>query len=145
MTAALTSQPEVLLVEDDRDIAEVMTEVLVEAGYNTTRVRNGTEALERFSTGYRPRAMVVDYEMPDMTGLEFLHACEATFAGCALIPTLVMSAHRPDKMAAEGVRAYLQKPFTPDKLLDRLHGLLHAQDGDAHGDSGKGHPLLRRV
>jgi CheY-like chemotaxis protein len=127
MKSEPTPQPNVLIVEDDHDLRETVAEVLREEGYGVTLSSGGPEALARFREGYRPAAMIVDFGMPGMNGVEFLRECDATFCECGRVPTIVMSAHRPEEMAANGVDTYLRKPFTPANLVQWLRRLLPEQ------------------
>ena len=113
----------ILLVEDDNDIAEAVQDVLLEQSYTVTRADSGTAALAQLASGYRPQAMIVDFGMAEMNGLEFLEACRQQ-PGLAAIPAIVISAFRPGDLAREGVHDYLQKPFNPDELVRQLARIL---------------------
>ena len=113
----------ILLVEDDNDIADAVKDVLLEESYTVAHAESGSAALAQLASGYRPQAMIVDFGMPEMNGLEFLEACKRE-PGVAGIPAIVMSAFRPGDLARDGVHDYLQKPFNPDELVQQLARIL---------------------
>lgn len=63
----------VYIIDDDKDIREVMTYVLESEGYSTQIFSSGLDALEALkNNSERPHAIILDYMMPVMNGLEFL-------------------------------------------------------------------------
>ena len=119
----MTTRLPILLVEDDDDVLDAIRDVLEDAGYQVTPAQSGAEALELLRSGLRPAAMIVDFMMVGMNGKEFLDACAAD-RNLAGIPALIMSAGRPADLAAEGVHAFVPKPFHPDRFLDALAELV---------------------
>jgi CheY-like chemotaxis protein len=114
---------EVLVVDDDPDIVDAIALLLEETGYQVTGAADGQAALALLEGGYRPALMVVDYGMPEMTGVELLRVC-ASRPPLAGIPALLMSAFRPHELeGGEGV-SHLRKPFGIDDLLARVAHLL---------------------
>lgn len=106
----------ILLVEDERDIREVLEESLTDAGYEIVAAANGREAIDR-STGDRPSLIVLDMMMPIMDGLEFLET-QATVAHLAGVPVVITTAHPPQVTGARPtVRAVLRKPFAFASLM----------------------------
>jgi CheY-like chemotaxis protein len=61
--------PTVLIVEDDRPICDLMTDILEDAGYNVVAAANGRRALHRLAT-LIPDLILTDIMMPEMDGLE---------------------------------------------------------------------------
>lgn len=114
--------PAILIVDDDADVLEAMTELLQDSGYRVEAASSGRAALDLLDGGFRPDAMVVDYGMPHMTGLDLLDACAQT-PGLADIPTLMTSAHRTGEMPKTHRVSYLRKPFSLQDLLDRVDRL----------------------
>jgi CheY-like chemotaxis protein len=120
MTQGLDGSPvPILLVEDDVDVMAAVGDLLASEGYEVSSARSGQVALSLLQAGYRPAVMVVDFAMPEMDGGEFLRSCREV-EEWVRIPAIVMSAFRPDDMAAVGIAEYLPKPFSPDDLLLRL-------------------------
>ncbi|MCA1657395.1 MAG: response regulator, partial [Actinobacteria bacterium] len=79
----------ILLVEDDRRSAELLSLYLEDAGYRTVLARNGTEGLE-LAQRLRPRALILDIVLPGLDGWDLLARlkADATTASC---PVLIVS------------------------------------------------------
>ncbi len=115
----------VLLVEDDADIRDTIGAILELEGYEVQATANGSEALERLSSGLRPNLILLDLMMPVMDGWEFRkrQLLESDLAG---IPTVVMSgdATVSKKASSLGVPYSLGKPIAMDALLSMVQTLL---------------------
>jgi CheY-like chemotaxis protein len=97
---------EVLLVEDDRDIREIASEILEAQGYRVVQAADGHEAL-RILRQLRPAVILLDLMMPRMSGWEVKEMLRHD-PELASIPVIVMSAVE---------RAGLPKPFGMEELL----------------------------
>jgi signal transduction histidine kinase/ActR/RegA family two-component response regulator len=124
------SQP-VLLVDDDDQVRQVATDMLTELGYDVTAAADAPSALHllRLRADYRPfAAMVVDYYMPGMTGLELI--AQALTLQPGLI-TLLITGYMDVAEMADGEllrpRQVLRKPFTLRELAARIDELSNAQ------------------
>lgn len=111
-----------LVVDDNSDLLELFSFVLHDAGYEVRTARDGVEALEVLrSSPTQPDAIVLDVEMPRMSGPEMIRQLRIVDSGKEKIPVLLMSAmHRPDfvKLVHElHLRYSLCKPFDSDELL----------------------------
>jgi CheY-like chemotaxis protein len=71
------SRAAVLIVEDDRDVADAISEAIIALGYRAIRARDGREAVSALA-GERPAVMVVDMFLPEMTGAQFLGIVKRT-------------------------------------------------------------------
>jgi two-component system chemotaxis response regulator CheY len=117
----------VLVVDDSSTMRRIIINTLKKIGYeDTCEAGDGREALK--SLAATPADMVVtDWNMPEMTGPEFVEALRAVPA-LAKIPVLMVTtqAAKEDVIVAlkAGVNDYLIKPFTPDALKDKLQTLL---------------------
>jgi DNA-binding response OmpR family regulator len=113
----------VLIVEDDEDTAEVVTTLLRDAGYETTTVDHGREALSEIAHE-APDLVLLDLNLPDVSGLEVLKAVRAR----SFLPMIVISGYGKDRdrvMALEaGADDYMSKPFSPEELIARVRALL---------------------
>ena len=111
-------KPLVLVVDDDADIREAITDLLEVNGYRVAVARNGAEGLERLA-GERPDAILLDLAMPVMGGAQF--AEELRRRGGGDIPIVVVSAEGNPKRAAQmGAQAYIAKPFEIEDLLTQV-------------------------
>jgi two-component system chemotaxis response regulator CheY len=113
----------VLVVDDSSTMRRIIINTLKKIG---CEAGDGREALECLAA--TPADMVVtDWNMPEMTGPEFVRALRA-MPDLAKIPVLMVTtqAAKEDVIVAlkAGVNDYLVKPFTPDALKDKLQSLL---------------------
>lgn len=112
--------PGVLVVEDDSEIAEMLTLVLEDEGYKVNAVRDGREALAFLRTAATPKPCVIllDLMMPRMNGLEF-RSEQLRDPAVATVPVVLVTAEREARGLARemNVAATLIKPVDLDELL----------------------------
>jgi two-component system response regulator MtrA len=112
----------ILLVEDDEALGNQIVQQLQEAGYETTWLKDGDEALGASPKPYR--LMILDLMLPGAYGLDVLKQLRTH----SDLPVLVLSARNEtaDKVRALelGADDYLSKPFWPEELLARVHARL---------------------
>jgi CheY-like chemotaxis protein len=115
----------VLVVDDDPDILEALSEILEAEGFEIRRARNGKEALERLEP-QPPNLILLDLMMPVMDGWEFAQRMRQKPA-VADIPIIVLSADRNvgSKAADIGAVGHLAKPFELNDLLDMVRRSLN--------------------
>ena len=116
----------VMVVEDDKDMARVIGEILGES-YNIIYASNGKQALEKIDAGASPTLVVSDVIMPETNGIALTKALKGNLA-TSHIPVILLSAEVPDVFMQEGLEggadAYLEKPFSPKKLLSTVDNLI---------------------
>jgi DNA-binding response OmpR family regulator len=115
--------PHILLIEDDRRLAEMVSQYLGEAGFRVSIAEEGRTALSRLRREPYD-ALVLDLMLPDIDGLEVCRQLRA-FSDT---PVLMLTA-RGDAMdrvvgLEVGADDYLPKPFEPRELLARLRAIL---------------------
>jgi CheY-like chemotaxis protein len=106
----------VLVVDDDFDIREALSDVLASEGYNVVTAADGSEALETLRGGIRPAVMLLDLMMPRVSGVEVIDALRKDEA-LRQIPVVVCSANRGYGADDLGVLDVLRKPVSVDELL----------------------------
>jgi CheY-like chemotaxis protein len=109
----------VLVVDDDQDLREMISLVLVAHGYRTQEAVDGLDALQQITSGTRPALVLLDLRMPRMNGTEFLAALRARDTS---IPVVVITGDlggARDALAA-GARTCVRKPIDMDALLDTV-------------------------
>lgn len=104
----------VLVVDDDPDVLDAMSLVLVAEGYEVYCASDGTEALTLLNAGLSPALVVTDVMMPDLTGWDLLGAMRADPTLCH-VPVVMMTAAFVAS-CPQGVDL-LEKPFDLDALL----------------------------
>ena len=111
----------VLVVDDDPDILDALSEILEVEGYDVQRARNGREALQRLEQGL-PDLVLLDLMMPVMDGWEFARSLSPG----ARPPIIVLSADRNVSAKAKeiGALGWLAKPFELSELLSAVQRAL---------------------
>lgn len=123
----MTHAPHILIVEDDRITALIISEYLTANGYRTTVATTGQDGVERFLEE-DPDLVLCDALLPRVNGFDACTAMRSSFG--PRVPIVMMSAYyRSHRQAIEqvpdlDVDGFLVKPFDLDILLDRVHSLL---------------------
>ena len=113
----------VLIVDDNRDLLDLITESLTMLGeYTVVTAENGAEGLER-AFSVQPDCMVVDIKMPDIDGYQLIRALRGDPATTAM-PLVILSAlvQEKDRFAGMlvGADQYLAKPIKPPELVEAI-------------------------
>ena len=110
--------PYVLVVDDEPDIRELVSEILSDDGYQVTVAENGAKARQALRDR-RPDLILLDIWMPDIDGISLLQ--EWNDAGELPCPVIMMSGHGTVETAVEATRLgaydFLEKPLSMAKLL----------------------------
>lgn len=128
---------EILLVEDDREIRELLVDALEDAGYSVVAAEDGLDALEQLRARAEvPRLMLLDLMMPNMTGAELREEL-AREPAWAQIPFIILSshAHVAEKGVALGARESLRKPVRVERLFEAVARVLDGATAPASGPS----------
>jgi CheY-like chemotaxis protein len=115
----MTDSTMVLVIEDDRDIREIVMETLADEGYRTVAASNGREALAHLRSGAPlPGVILLDIMMPIMDGRTF-RARQLEDPVLASIPVVVMTADADVAAIAIELRAalHLKKPVSLEQLF----------------------------
>jgi signal transduction histidine kinase/FixJ family two-component response regulator len=109
----------ILVVEDSRELRSFLAnDVLPYHGYSVVGVTTGREGLTKLSSE-NPDLVLLDLELPDMSGTEVLEALQQDRAD---IPVVLMTAYGSERTAVEvfrlGAKDYIIKPFTTEQVLD---------------------------
>lgn len=113
----------VLVVEDERPLAQVVSDYLVRAGYRATQVHDGSGALA-LARELDPDLVILDLGLPGVDGVEVCRELR-TFSDCYVI-MLTARDDEIDKLLGLGVGAddYITKPFSPRELVARAQAAL---------------------
>jgi DNA-binding response OmpR family regulator len=119
----------VLIVEDERSIAELVRDYLERDGFRTQMAFDGRSALAAV-TSFRPDLLILDIMLPHLDGQEVCRRVRAE----SDIPILMLSARKEDadKILSLGLGAddYVTKPFSPGELAARVKAHLRRYAGE---------------
>jgi two-component system chemotaxis response regulator CheY len=116
-----------LVVDDSRAMRGILKRGLAERGYEVREAADGQLALDCLAEGYQPELAMVDWNMPNLNGLEFVIKVRQNPAFAAMkivMVTTEVEQHQMMKALDAGANEYLMKPFTPEALQEKLEFLL---------------------
>lgn len=124
----------VLIIDDDRELCELVKELLEEEGFKVETISNSAKGLERALTGQHT-VIVLDVMMPGMNGLEVLRRLRAAPNKAARTPVMMLTARGEDVDRIVGLEIgaddYLPKPFNPRELVARINAIIRRLKLDA--------------
>jgi DNA-binding response OmpR family regulator len=116
----------ILVVEDDRDIADLIAHYLERAGHASTLVGSGHDALVS-ARAHVPDVVVLDLMLPGLDGLEVCRALRAD-GTTADVPIIMLTARAEESDRVAGLELgaddYVTKPFSPKELVARVNAQL---------------------
>ena len=123
--AAPPAAKQILIVDDRPELVALVTDILEGAGYKVQAARSGEEALALLGEiGYD--LFIVDLKLPKMGGLTLISKVQDFYAGKA--KCIIITGYSSKDSAIEalnlGVLKYLEKPFSPDRLLTTVKAAL---------------------
>jgi two-component system, NtrC family, response regulator HydG len=111
------SMPNILVVDDDRDICLVLSKFLSKNSYEVDLANTGEEGLSLLRRSEYD-LILCDYKLPDLTGVELLQKIKILNSA---VPVIIITAYSDVKTAVEtfryGANDYVTKPLYPDELL----------------------------
>ena len=119
-----SSKPRVLVVDDERVIADTLAIILNQSGFNASAVYTGMAAVERAKED-KPDLIISDVIMPDMNGIEAAIRIRQLLPGCKILlfSGQAATADLLEKARQEGHEfEILAKPVHPQDLLAKLRG-----------------------
>jgi len=122
----LMSRGKILIVEDDRDIVEMVEYNLKQEGYTTIHAYNGEKGIE-LAGEEKPDLIILDLMLPAIDGFEVCRTLKQQHP-TANIPIIILSAksRETDKVVGLelGADDYITKPFSPRELVARIRAVL---------------------
>ncbi len=114
---------QVLVVDDSRATRAVLRQILKALGFDVTEAGHGLEGLERLKEMEKPDLVLVDWNMPEMNGYEFVQAVRAE-SDYDQIPLMMVTTEtevsQVTKALSAGANEYVMKPFTKEVILAKL-------------------------
>lgn len=116
-----------LLVEDNRDIAQLFIRILETAGYEVTHTTRGLEGL-KMARQEQYSVILLDFDLPDIDGAQVGLSLRKSARTAALI-ALTAKADKTTRNKAKlfGFNAFVSKPCTDEDLLDAIKAVLEAK------------------
>lgn len=127
MTNNLTKSYTVMVVDDDRDLRNLLEAVIGREGWLTVIAANGSEALDWMQKSTcLPDLILTDWNMPGMGGVEFLSKLKQNDLTHS-IPVVVVSGvdELESKTKSIGADGFLQKPYNLEVMTSLLKSYLH--------------------
>ncbi|CAK0743472.1 DNA-binding transcriptional activator GlrR [Gammaproteobacteria bacterium] len=128
---SVTSQPRVLVVDDDPDLLRLLTIRLSAAGYEVAGAGGGEQALGILST-FRPQVLLTDLRMDGMDGMTLFDTVNRRHP---TLPVIILTAHGtiPEAVDAtrRGIFGFLTKPFDARLLLEQIEAAVRLRAPDA--------------
>jgi two-component system chemotaxis response regulator CheY len=118
-----------MVIDDSRAMRLILKRIVAQLGFDVVEAGNGQEAMDYLNAnvldgdGEIPGLALVDWNMPEMNGLEFVTAvrAEPRLRGMTLMMVTTESEQSQIVRAlASGAHEYVIKPFTPDAIIDKL-------------------------
>jgi DNA-binding response OmpR family regulator len=128
----------ILVVEDDAVQAEAVGLLLRHDGYAVETTSTGADALERAHGVPEPDLVLLDVQLPDLSGTEIVRRIRAASG----VPIILLTARRQESDKVIGLDAgaddYIIKPFSPNELLARVRAQLRRSTLSAAAAGGPG-------
>ncbi|NDG49842.1 MAG: response regulator [Rhodospirillales bacterium] len=125
----MDAQPHILVVDDDREIRDLLSRFLEKQGMRVSAARDAREARRLWPMG-RYHIVVLDLMMPGESGLDFARWLRSQ----SNVPILMLTAMAEETDRIVGLELgaddYVQKPFNPRELLARIRAILRRTNGE---------------
>jgi len=116
-------QVHALVIDDSRAMRAILKRILTKLDFKVSEAGNGLEALERLAENDDIAICLVDWNMPEMNGYEFVKAVRSDKKNqniWLMMVTTETEMSRVVKAMAAGANEYVMKPFTDDVIIDKL-------------------------
>lgn len=112
-----------LVIDDSRALRRILGDMLRQLGLEVSEACNGREGLDTLQHGSLPDVVLVDWNMPEMNGLEFVRAVRTTTRFDRLPLMMVTTETELEQMTTaltSGANEYVMKPFSKECIADKL-------------------------
>jgi two-component system chemotaxis response regulator CheY len=112
-----------LVIDDSRAMRLILKRMLGELGFDVSEAADGRAGLDRIEAGLDPEVVIVDWNMPGMTGIEFIETVRLPpFSSTARLVMVTSESEVPQVVRAleAGADEYVMKPFTKQSILEKL-------------------------
>jgi two-component system alkaline phosphatase synthesis response regulator PhoP len=122
----------ILVVDDEKDIVDLLSYNLTKEGFSVTTARNGRDALDR--ARQKPDMIILDVMMPEMNGLQVIQELRKE-KSTASIPVILLTAKGSETDEIVGLEVgaddYIVKPVKIGKIVARVHAALRRKEQSA--------------
>ena len=129
MNPKMMDLKKILVVEDERKIADIIVAYLDREGYSAKTTASGTEALD-LADSFHPDLVVLDLMLPDLSGEEVCKELRKR----SDVPIIMVTARTAEEERIKGLEIgaddYVTKPFSPRELVARVKSVLRRASGD---------------
>jgi two-component system chemotaxis response regulator CheY len=112
-----------LIIDDSRAMRALLGRMMGELGFETADAANGREGLEYLRTNGVPDLVLVDWNMPEMNGFEFVQVVRKNHDWDGMRVVMVTTETEMSRVVEAlslGLDAYVMKPFTKDSVVEQL-------------------------
>jgi len=119
----------IMVVDDEKDIVDLLSYNLTKEGFNVITARNGQEALDRVKQ--KPDLVILDVMMPEMNGLQVIQEMKKNKSTVS-IPVILLTAKGSETDEIVGLEVgaddYIVKPVKIGKIVARIHAALRRKE-----------------
>ncbi len=134
----------VLVADDDDAIRSLLCELLEDEGYEAMQAASGSEMLAVYNGENRPALVLMDVQMPDMTGIEALRQIAQSGPESIQQPIMMMTAFTTASIAIEAMRLgaidYITKPFDIENVVEKVGEFFRTRRIQAEMDAAPAQP-----
>jgi two-component system chemotaxis response regulator CheY len=113
-----------MVIDDSRAMRLILTRIAKQLGFDVVEAGNGREAMDKLAAlDSTPQLALIDWNMPEMNGLEFVIAVRAEPRYKSMTLMMVTTESEQSQIVralAAGAHEYVIKPFTPDAIVEKL-------------------------
>ncbi|MEO8697174.1 MAG: response regulator [Acidimicrobiales bacterium] len=112
-----------LVIDDSRAIRLILGRMLRDLGFEVDEATNGRQALACLEVGLTPDLVLVDWNMPEMSGIDFVTAVrQPPYSSTARVMMVTTETEMPQMVRAleAGADEYVMKPFTREAIVEKL-------------------------
>ena len=131
-----------LVIDDDKNIRDLVGDLLRSAGFEVISCRNGGEAMEAVkNTCFR--VIITDYRMPGMQGTEVARLMRSRCPRAFIIGISINCLER--EFVAAGANVFIPKLFIIPELMSFLERMAITENGTAKGTTGAARPISEKI
>ena len=112
-----------LVIDDSKAMRSILSRMLRGLGFEVLEAANGREGFQRLQEGGKVDLALVDWNMPEMNGLEFIRTVRAEQSYNGVLLMMVTTETEMENVVralAAGANEYVMKPFTQEVILEKL-------------------------